>query len=164
MLHWVSNASKGGLNPFYTAKSNTAQTLSLSRSQFCNLRLSVAFSQHSACVCVAPTKTLSNSKGRCAGTLGNAGNQYGIDSLSCPEPLRRCHVKSFSLPCLRWLGLCRTVLISCGLRKVKPPLSQWLVKGIFIWKTNEWNLNGNESLSEQPLCRAQKLFVSRAME
>lgn len=93
---WIQDQS---LQYIWSAELNLAQMLSLSLTQVSNLRLSLAFTQHSGWTWLALAK------GLCAGPLGREGNRYRIDSPSFPDPPRLCHVKSFSLPCMCLLGL-----------------------------------------------------------
>lgn len=79
------------------------------------------------------------------------------------DPHRLCHVKSFSLPCMCLLGLLSYCLSGCTnilwFRRDHQSYAQWLIKGIFICKTNDQPLKGNESLSEQPLCPVLNYLV-----
>lgn len=76
-------------------------------------------------------------------------------SLLLAYPPRLSHVKSFSLPCRCLLGLQpfagQSGPITHGWGRDYQRNSQWLVKRIFIWRTNDPTLKGNESLSEQPV-------------
>lgn len=111
-----------------------------------------------------PRTWLALAKALCAGPLGSEGNRYGIDSPSLALILPGsvmlshflCHV------CVYWD--CGPLLVSLHqypvLRRDHQRYSQWPVKGIFIWKTNDQTITGNESLSQQPLCPVLNYLVN----
>ncbi len=151
-----------------SAEFHTAQTLSLSLIRVSNLGLFLAFSQRSRYqpIYAVPTKNLTSSCQRTACRASGERGKWIRDWLSLlrADPPRLCHVKSFSLPCTCLLRLqpiaSEPAPMILRLERDHQRYSQWLVKGIFIWKTNDYTLKGNESLSEQPLCPVLNYFVN----
>lgn len=140
---------------------STIATFSHFLIQVSNLSLSLVFAQHRhyQLIFVVSTTNLASSCQRTVCLWGETEKSIkDWLSLLLPNPIRFSHVKSFSLPCSCLLGL--QVTDGQWVRRHCPRNSQWLIKGIFIWKTNGPTLKGNESQSDQPLWPALNYLLN----